>query len=157
MVSPKPHIVTDPAHGHVVEINWSPPFEGPLQLHPRVPIDEYVVAYQAMELMLNDKVDMTQRKSLLDFELEDWQRKYARDYTWEYALEPGDILVFNNQRMLHGRREFTAVGNAERHLIGCYTDAMDTTSRYRQLLRERSGTSGGGYGRKNPGSGCRWI
>jgi alpha-ketoglutarate-dependent taurine dioxygenase len=160
MVSPKPHIVTDPALGHVVEINWSPPFEGPFQLHPRIPVESYVEAYQAMEIMLDDQRDATgidTTKGFLEHNLKLRLKEYAREYTWEYALEPGDILVFNNQRMLHGRREFTAMGSAERHLIGCYTDAMDTISRYRQLLRERGGTNGGGYGKRNPGSGCRWI
>jgi hypothetical protein len=113
-----------------------------------------------MEIMLDDQRDATgidTTKGFLEHNLKLRLKEYAREYTWEYALEPGDILVFNNQRMLHGRREFTAMGSAERHLIGCYTDAMDTISRYRQLLRERGGTNGGGYGKRNPGSGCRWI
>jgi hypothetical protein len=42
-------------------------------------------------------------------------------------------------------------------LIGCYTDATDTTSHYREMLRERGGTGGGGYGKRNPGSGYRWM
>jgi alpha-ketoglutarate-dependent taurine dioxygenase len=73
------------------------------------------------------------------------------------CFERGDVLVFNNQEMLHGRREFNAVQSAQRNLIGCYTDAMDMTSRYRHLLTERGGTGGGGYGKWNPGSGCRWF
>ncbi|KAG7353366.1 taurine catabolism dioxygenase TauD/TfdA family protein [Nitzschia inconspicua] len=159
MVSPKPHIRTDPSLGHVVEINWSPPFEGPLQVMPSHSMEDYVRAYQALEIMLNDRWNEEDEgiESLLPKELETELKEYARRYTWEYPLQRGDVLVFNNQRMLHGRREFTPVGNGQRHLIGCYTDAMDTTSRYRQLLRERGGTGGGGYGKRNPGSGCRWI
>lgn len=159
MVSPKPHIVTDPSLGHVVGINWSPPFEGPLQLSPHIPVEDYCRAYQALECMLNDRFSVGREdfQSLLSNDLEKELKEYAKCFTWEYALQRGDILVFNNQRMLHGRREFTAVGNGRRHLIGCYTDAMDTTSRYRQLLRERGGTGGGGYGKRNPGNGCRWM
>jgi Taurine catabolism dioxygenase TauD, TfdA family len=159
MVTPKPHIRTDPTIGHVVEINWSPPFEGPWQLSPWYAVEDYVCAYQALEIMLNDKWSLEKEiaQSLLPRDLETQLREYAGQYTWEYALQRGDVLVFNNQRMLHGRREFTAVGNGCRHLIGCYTDAMDTTSRYRQLLRERGGTGGGGYGKRNTGSGCRWL
>jgi alpha-ketoglutarate-dependent taurine dioxygenase len=159
MVTPKPHIRTDPSLGHVVEINWSPPFEGPWQLSPWYAVEDYVCAYQALEIMLNDQwnAESEVAQSLLPRDLETQLREYARQYTWEYALQRGDVLVFNNQRLLHGRREFTAVGDGCRHLIGCYTDAMDTTSRYRQLLRERGGTGGGGYGKRNPGSGCRWL
>jgi alpha-ketoglutarate-dependent taurine dioxygenase len=166
MVSPKPHIVTDPSLGHVVAINWSPPFEGPFQLDPYTPVEDYVRAYQAFECMIDaawninkrgDETSSPSRSSLLSTELECRLREYAQRYTWEYALQRKDVLIFNNQRMLHGRRGFTSLGNGERHLIGCYTDAMDTTSEYRQLLRNRSGANGGGFGRRNPGSGCRWM
>jgi alpha-ketoglutarate-dependent taurine dioxygenase len=164
MVSPKPHIAVDPAYGQVVEVNWSPPFEGPLQIHPRVAVEDYVGAYQAIECMLNDHVAGSSsyisdgcNSTVLPESLETLLREYAKEYTWEYALQKGDILVFNNQRMLHGRRSFGSFGDAKRHLIGCYTDAMDTVSRYRQLLRVKKGKYGGGYGKRNPGSGCRWM
>jgi alpha-ketoglutarate-dependent taurine dioxygenase len=69
--------------------------------------------------------------------------QYARDYTWERSLEPGDILVFNNQRMLHGRRTFEEKSNkshgestVSRHLVGCYTNIDDTINTYRLLLRQ---------------------
>lgn len=164
MVSPKPHIVVDPTYGQVVEVNWSPPFEGPLQIHPQIAVEDYVRAYQAMESMLDDKCINDNSYSsdegnsiFLPKSLETLLRDYAKQYTWECALQKGDILVFNNQRMLHGRRSFSSFGNVKRQLIGCYTDSMDTVSRYRQLLRERKGKGGGGYGRRNPGSGCRWM
>lgn len=175
MVSPKPHIVTDPTFGQVVEINWSPPFEGPLQLNPQIPLEDYVMAYQAMECLLDDQSAQalsSTTSSLLPVSLERTLREYARTYTWEYSLHHGDILVFNNQRMLHGRRGFTMAGRSRRHLIGCYTDAMETTSHYRQLLRERRnivsndnnknggirvGVSVGGVGRRNVGNGFRWM
>jgi alpha-ketoglutarate-dependent taurine dioxygenase len=36
----------------------------------------------------------------------------------EYRAEPGEIAVFNNRRMLHGRSGFEG---GERHLLeGCY-------------------------------------
>lgn len=158
IVSPKSHIVVDPTYGQVVEVNWSPPFEGPLQIHPRVAVEDYVRAYQAFEVILDSKVDaMNSNPTLLPQSLETLLRNYAKEYTWEYDLRKGDILVFNNQRMLHGRRSFRSFGTVQRHLIGCYTDAMDTASRYRQLLRDREWKSGGGFGRRNLGNGCRWI
>ena len=160
MVSPKPHIVLDRLYGQIVEINWSPPFEGPLQLHPRISTDDYVRAYHAIECMLDDDatgsssyVDDEWRSSALPESLESYLREYANEYTWEQALQKGNILVFNNQRMLHGRRSFESDGNGKRHLIGCYTDAIDTISRYRQLLRWKTEKNGGGYGKRNPGNG----
>jgi len=38
----------------------------------------------------------------------------------DFRLGKGDLWVFNNLRMLHGRTEFTPTGN--RHLQGCYVD-----------------------------------
>jgi alpha-ketoglutarate-dependent taurine dioxygenase len=170
MVSPKRHIVTDPTFGQVVEINWSPPFEGPLQLNPRIPLEDYIRAYQAMEFLMDaqqgihtSEVLSSKSSSLVAPSLECTLREYARTYTWEYALRHGEILVFNNQRMLHGRRGFTTVGRSRRHFIGCYTDAMETISHYRQLLRERRNIvsnnvgSVGWVGRRNAGNGFRWM
>ena len=194
MISPKPHIVCDPTYGQVVEINWSPPFEGPLQPDPNISIELYVRAYQAMECMLNspvfsddndDNVEGENRQtqknynnsigSLLSPDLRRKLQDYAVQYTWQYALERGDILVFNNQRMLHGRREFVSIGGGQRHLIGCYTESDATISQYRQLLRDfspnllRFGPDdhdrtppatvevAAGYGNRNAGNGCRWI
>ena len=158
MVSPKPHIVLDPAFGQVIEVNWSPPFEGPLQMHPTIPVEDYVQAYQALECMLDDKLhESRDGATLLPSYLERLLRDYAKEYTLEYKMQRGDVIVFNNQRMLHGRRSFECYGKIERHLIGCYTDAMDTVSRYRQLLRQRTEKNGGGYGKRNPGSGYRWM
>jgi alpha-ketoglutarate-dependent taurine dioxygenase len=67
--------------------------------------------------------------------------EYANEYTWEQGLNPGEVLVFNNQRMVHGRRGFEMVdgaeGPADRHLAGCYTNMEDTLNQYRLLRRER--------------------
>jgi len=157
IVSPKPHIVVDPTYGQVVEVNWSPPFEGPLQIHPRIAVEDYVRAYQAFETILDSNCDgVNSNPTLLPQSLETLLRDYSKKYTWEYELQKGDVLVFNNQRMLHGRRSFRSFGTVQRHLIGCYTDAMDTASRYRQLLRNRECKSGGSFGR-NLGNGCRWM
>lgn len=150
MVSAKPHIVTSPYDQSVVAVNWAPPFEGPLQLpiskvkNPNKEensqeqlMDDYFLAYQAMECILNKHSLST--NSVLPKTLEKQLQSYAKKYTWEYALRDGEILVFNNQRMLHGRRAFSMSGGMrkERHLIGCYTDAMDTISHYRILLRQQ--------------------
>ena len=70
--------------------------------------------------------------------------QYAKTYTWERKLKPGEMLVFNNRRMLHGRRGFSVADDApieegQRHLVGCYTNIDDTLNSYRVLLRNRVG------------------
>ena len=143
MVSAKPHIVKSPHDDSIIEVNWSPPFEGPTQLPPHLNheqqkdlMDTYILAYQAMECLLDTCAPPC---TLLPTDLESKLRSHALKYTWQYKLNEGEIVVFNNQRMLHGRQSFSlAKGhNKHRHLIGCYTDAMDTLSHYRKLLRQQ--------------------
>jgi alpha-ketoglutarate-dependent taurine dioxygenase len=118
----------------IVAVWWSPPFEGPVYLPPGQ-VDCYYEAYADFEKMLNcsmhDAIDDDDELS-----------QYAKEYTWERKLKPGEILVFNNRRMLHGRRGFSiAVGatvkEGRRHLMGCYTNIDDTLNSYRVLLRKR--------------------
>ena len=44
------------------------------------------------------------------------------------------MLVFNNRRMLHGRRGFTQRAGAVRHLRGCYVN-IDEYANALNLLR----------------------
>jgi gamma-butyrobetaine dioxygenase len=39
---------------------------------------------------------------------------------FSFRLEPGDIVMFDNERILHGRDAFS--GASDRHLKGCYAD-----------------------------------
>ncbi len=50
-------------------------------------------------------------------------------------LRPGDLLVFNNRRALHGRAAFDP-NTGPRHLQGCYVDNDDVMSK-RRVLRRR--------------------
>jgi len=53
----------------------------------------------------------------------------ADDAVVELALGPGDLVAFDNRRVLHGRSGFSA--DARRHLQGCYIDidAVRSTAR----------------------------
>merc|ERR1719445_421180 len=56
--------------------------------------------------------------------LDDPKREYAMDY----RLEPGQMVIFDNNRVLHGRRGYTLAADdvnqvdEARHLQGCYID-----------------------------------
>jgi len=51
-----------------------------------------------------------------------------REYAMDYRLEPGQVVIFDNNRVLHGRRGYTLLADDEnqvdqaRHLQGCYID-----------------------------------
>ena len=48
----------------------------------------------------------------------------SEDYQWRYILKPGDLLIFNNWRILHGRGSF----NGTRKMKGCYINKEDFDS-----------------------------
>ena len=51
-----------------------------------------------------------------------------------YRLSPGELLVFDNRRVLHGRSAFDP-STGTRHLQGCYVDRDQLLSRIRVLER----------------------
>lgn len=62
----------------------------------------------------------------------------ARDERFQvrYPFRPGDLIGFDNRRVLHGRDAFESSG--DRHLRGCYADHDDLHSRLRVLGHRRS-------------------
>lgn len=143
MVYQRPHIVLkSSSDDEIVAVNWSPPFEGPLRCPPQY-VEEYYAAYRALELMLDENASVACGSSSdndedRDDELSLALSAYAKKYTWKYRLKPGEILIFNNRRMVHGRCGFTNINTNEtqdvkRHLVGCYTNIDDTLNRYRTL------------------------
>lgn len=134
----RPHIVLDP-FGEITTVNWSPPFEGPLGV-PADMVKDYYVAYTAFQKMVDNSLPAEHGSHTLSPSLNKALSAYANEYTWEQALRPGEILVFNNRRMLHGRRGFSIKEgtNGSRHLIGCYANIDETLNRYRLLLRQNA-------------------
>ena len=65
-------------------------------------------------------------------------RKFARlvrddRYQIRFKLEPGDLLTFDNWRVLHGRLAYQP-STGRRHLQGCYVDRDEILSRLRLSL-----------------------
>jgi alpha-ketoglutarate-dependent taurine dioxygenase len=54
-------------------------------------------------------------------------------YQVRFKLEPGDLFMVDNLRVLHGRTGFSAAG--QRHLQGCYADRDSLRSRLAVLNR----------------------
>ena len=51
---------------------------------------------------------------------------------YEFRLRPGETVVFNNRRMLHGRTQFQSKSpSSNRILNGCYVNIDEFQSRYR--------------------------
>ena len=85
----------------------------PVRSSPHMPMDRIATAYEALKLFYD----------------------YTRDprFTIRYRLNSGDLIVFDNRRILHGRDEI--INDGERLLVGCYMDQDEVYSRYRVLHR----------------------
>ncbi|XP_032080386.1 gamma-butyrobetaine dioxygenase isoform X1 [Thamnophis elegans] len=59
----------------------------------------------------------------------------STDYKYSYKMKPGDIVVFDNWRLLHGRQSYQAGAEISRHLEGAYADWDVVMSRLRNLQK----------------------
>ena len=56
-------------------------------------------------------------------------------YKLSFRLRPGDVLIFDNLRLLHGREAFDP-SDGQRHLQGCYIDPDELISEHKRLRRQ---------------------
>ncbi|XP_025030981.1 gamma-butyrobetaine dioxygenase isoform X2 [Python bivittatus] len=57
------------------------------------------------------------------------------DNKYSYKMKPGEIVVFDNWRLLHGRQSYQAGAEVSRHLEGAYADWDVVMSRLRILQK----------------------
>ena len=82
--------------GDVCGIRFNTRSAAPFRVHPDE-VEAYYRAYQAFGRLLEDDA-----------------------FRIRFKLEPGDLFVVDNLRVLHGRTAYSEAG--ERHLQGCYAD-----------------------------------
>jgi gamma-butyrobetaine dioxygenase len=63
----------------------------------------------------------------------------SREFEIRFLLNKGDLVMFDNCRLLHGRTGFDPQEGL-RHLQGCYIDIDGPRSRYRVLQRSLAAT-----------------
>lgn len=90
----KPVMVCNP-EGKLTAVNWAPAFESPLSIAEE-DIPAFYEAYKTYATLLNESPHLI-----------------------KFRLVPGDVMTFNNRRVLHGRSSFVLNGG-QRKLIGCY-------------------------------------
>jgi alpha-ketoglutarate-dependent taurine dioxygenase len=96
----------------IANINYSPPFQATLAFPTE---EEQQVLHPIMDAWREFASKVEDEENL-----------------YEYRLQEGECVIFNNRRVLHGRRQFdTSAG--ERWLKGCYIDTDVFMSRYRVL------------------------
>ena len=102
----RPHIELND-EGNVNAVFWSPPFEGPFvpSSHDyEETTEEYYKAYRSF------------REEILRHQI-------------QVRLSPGDMAIWNQRRVLHGRNAFEG---GERHMQGAYVNIDDFASRVRK-------------------------
>ncbi|KAF2231555.1 Clavaminate synthase-like protein [Viridothelium virens] len=107
-------------HQHVINVNWSPPFQAPLQPYS----------------LANDTVSTRRMREWHQAAQEFSQIIERPDMQFEYLLKPGEAVIFNNRRALHARKAFD-VSKGPRWLKGAYIDGDSVWSKLR-VLREWS-------------------
>jgi len=80
-----------------VGVTWAPAFEGALDV-PEHDVEPYYEAYAAFARLLDGSATRL-----------------------ETRLQPGEMVCFNNRRVLHARHAFQLHGGV-RHLRGCYVN-----------------------------------
>jgi len=99
-------------------VNWSPPFQGPLDID------------------IGEPRHVTSKLTLYFDAIREFGRLIADEQNlYEYKMKEGECAIFNNRRALHARRAFD-VGTGERWLKGAYVDTDPFESRLRVLLEE---------------------
>ena len=56
-------------------------------------------------------------------------------YVMRFNIQPGECIVFDNHRIVHGRDAYSAT-SGDRYLRGCYADRGELRSAYRVLAGE---------------------
>ncbi|PWZ02019.1 hypothetical protein BCV70DRAFT_235655 [Testicularia cyperi] len=107
-------------------INYSPPFQSPLPLHPTEYLrtqDDRHKFFQALQRFS----DLT----------------LAEEFRYEKQMQEGECVIFDNRRVLHSRKGFewdeSKVGEVKRWLKGCYVDGDAIWSTYRTLRTKLHG------------------
>lgn len=59
----------------------------------------------------------------------------SKEFKFTFKMNPGDVITFDNWRLLHGRRSYEARTEISRHLEGAYADWDVVMSRLR-ILRQ---------------------
>jgi gamma-butyrobetaine dioxygenase len=102
-----PMIRLDPS-GSVREVRYSNALLAPLDVPPDRTLDTYRAVRAFVGIVRSGRFEIRAR------------------------LQPGDVVCFDNYRILHGRTEFDP-NSGHRHLQGCYIDRDDFLSRIRTL------------------------
>ncbi|KAF2682825.1 Clavaminate synthase-like protein [Lentithecium fluviatile CBS 122367] len=110
---------SEPTNLAIHRVNWSPPFQGPFEARiggeNQTALGNYRSASHAFEKLVS-----------------------AEENLYEYRLNEGECVIFDNRRVLHARKAFDAT-KGERWLKGAYVDDDVFFSKLRVLDEKFTG------------------
>ncbi|CAE6942916.1 MULTISPECIES: TauD/TfdA family dioxygenase [Pseudomonas] len=116
LCSKRPIISTD-ERGNTLGVHYSPRLDG-LPLLPVAELRAYHRARQRLgELFVDSRNEI------------------------QFRLEPGELMLFDNSRVLHGRTSYDS-SEGHRHLQGCYIDLDGPKERFASTYKLLSSTAG---------------
>jgi len=104
-----PMFITD-HDGNITEVRMANFLRGPMDINEEN-MESFYSAYRQFILLTRDK-----------------------RFQYFHRLKAGDLIIFNNRRVLHARNAFN-LENGNRHLQGCYVDTDELLSHIRVLQR----------------------
>lgn len=121
-------------------VNYAPPFQGPLEGLSSV--KEGVAFYRAFRRFtaIMEGTDRSVWESLPSSGSSSSAsvKEGENPLLFTTTLRPGDLTIFANRRVLHGRTSFDP-STGERHLKGTYVDGDDFRDRWRVLEKQVGG------------------
>ncbi|KAK7170423.1 hypothetical protein R3I94_000593 [Phoxinus phoxinus] len=117
-VQSKNHIIDVDSDGRVVRINYNNATRDSVL---DVPLHQVQLFYSSLKAF----VELLSRP----------------EHVFTYRMEPGDLVTFDNWRLLHGRKSYLSRGQNTRHLEGAYLDWDEVMSRLRVLRKTVRGDS----------------
>ncbi|WP_020592510.1 TauD/TfdA family dioxygenase [Kiloniella laminariae] len=110
-------IINVDENGHLVELRYSPHLVDTFDMDEDI-MESFYLAFRRLMVLINDS-----------------------RFVISIKMKSGDLCIFDNRRVMHGRNAFDATG--ARHLRGCYVDRSDFDSRLRVLSKRYGETISG--------------
>ncbi|MEH6630721.1 MAG: TauD/TfdA family dioxygenase [Halopseudomonas aestusnigri] len=106
-------IINVDEEGRLVELRYSPHLVSTFDMDEDM-MDRYYRAFRELMVLINDD-----------------------RFVISIKMKAGDLCIFDNRRVMHGRNAFEASGShsGSRHLRGCYVDRSEFESKLRVLNR----------------------
>ncbi|MFI8480827.1 TauD/TfdA family dioxygenase [Pseudomonas sp. NPDC078700] len=111
----KRSIINRDAQGHTLGVHYSPRLDG----LPLLPVEQLRAFHRARQRLGELFVQASNEI--------------------QFRLEPGELILFDNSRILHGRTRYDS-SEGHRHLQGCYIDLDGPEERFASTLKQLSRT-----------------